>query len=249
MKVAVGIPTYNRADMVRINARYLSRSRLTSDITLFVVDDASTEYDVVFLREVYPAGTDIQRRDQNSGGADFAAYDLLNRLVATEADVLVLLDSDLIVSREFMVKTLELLPLAKGILSLFNTPAHAAVGSHGPFLLKKTVGAAGTVWPRRLAVETLAGVPPGWDWDWRFSDFLSRRSRNQKGVRRLSNNHPRLSGQFWMIRRFTSAQIVPANAGARVRTHWVQAITARPLCQKIFPPQRQFAPKMSRVSP
>ena len=39
---------------------------------------------------------------------------------------------------------------------------------------------------------------------------LSRRSRNQKGVRRLSKNHPRLSGQCWMIRRFTSAQIVPA---------------------------------------
>ena len=40
--------------------------------------------------------------------------------------------------------------------------------------------------------------------------ILSRRSRNQKGVRRLSKNHPRLSGQCWMIRRFTSAQIVPA---------------------------------------
>jgi hypothetical protein len=40
--------------------------------------------------------------------------------------------------------------------------------------------------------------------------ILSRRSRNQKGVRRLSKNHPRLSGQCWMIRRFTFAQIVPA---------------------------------------
>ncbi len=172
MKVAVGISTYNRADLVGLNALYLCRSRLTSDVTLLVVDDASTEYDVAFLREVYPSGTDIQRRDQNSGGADFAIYDLLNRLVSTEAEVLVLLDSDLIVSGDFMVKTIELLPLAKGILSLFNTPAHAAVGSRGPFLLKKTVGSAGTVWPRRVAVETLAGVPPGRSWDWRFSDFL-----------------------------------------------------------------------------
>lgn len=171
MKVAVGIPTYNRADLVRTNAYFLSRSRLTSNITLLVVDDASTEYDVAFLKEAYPAATDVQRRDQNSGGADFAIYDLLNRLVAKEADVLVLLDSELIVSRDFIAKTLELLPLANGILSLFNTPC-TPLAARGPFLLKKTVGSAGTVWPRQLAVEVLAGVPPGRSWDWRFSTFL-----------------------------------------------------------------------------
>ena len=41
---------------------------------------------------------------------------------------------------------------------------------------------------------------------------LSRRSRNQTGI--CAKNPPRLSGQFWMIRQFTSARNVPAKAGA-----------------------------------
>ena len=72
---------------------------------------------------------------------------------------------------------------------------------------------------------------------------LSRRSRNQKRVRRLNNNHPQLSGQFWMIRRFTSAQNFPANAGANGKnplgsSHYGRTIVpknisaATPICAK-----------------
>ena len=62
-----------------------------------------------------------------------------------------------------------------------------------------------------------------------------------KRRQRLSNNHPRLSGQFWMIRRFTSARIVPANAVGKGKN----SLGSRPLlCQEIFLPQREFAQKM-----
>src|SRR5712664_2815052 len=44
---------------------------------------------------------------------------------------------------------------------------------------------------------------------------LSRQSRNQTGGE--DKLLPRPCGQFWMIRRFTSAQIVPANAGAKAK--------------------------------
>ena len=49
--------------------------------------------------------------------------------------------------------------------------------------------------------------------------FLSRQSRNQTGGE--DEIHPRPCGQFWMIRRFTSAQFVPANAGAKAKNRSV----------------------------
>jgi len=46
-------------------------------------------------------------------------------------------------------------------------------------------------------------------------NYLSRQSRNQTGGR--DKTLPRPCGQFWMIRRSTSAQFVPANAGAKAK--------------------------------
>ena len=43
---------------------------------------------------------------------------------------------------------------------------------------------------------------------------LSRTSRNQKG-----DAAPRLCGQLWMIRRFTSARLFPQSAGAKQKNH------------------------------
>jgi hypothetical protein len=172
MRIAIGIATFNRGDLVRMNARSLARSRLPPATHIVVVDDASTEFGAEFLKEVYPEGAEIQRREHNSKGADYALYDLLDRLFATGADALVMLDSDMIVVGDFADRVLEFLPQANGILSLFNTPAHPTIGGRGPFVLKRTVGSAGTVWPRDLARQVLDAVPAGSSWDWRFCDFL-----------------------------------------------------------------------------
>src|SRR6202040_2400437 len=48
-----------------------------------------------------------------------------------------------------------------------------------------------------------------------FTFSLSRQSRNQTGGE--DRSLPRPCGQFWMIRRFTSAQFVPAKAGAKAK--------------------------------
>ena len=47
-----------------------------------------------------------------------------------------------------------------------------------------------------------------------FASCLSRTSRNQKG-----DAAPRLCGQLWMIRRFTSARLFPQSAGAKQKNH------------------------------
>lgn len=172
MKIAIGIPTYNRRYLVAIHAQSLCSARLSANTEIIVIDDCSTDYDSAYLRSIYPEKSDIRRRPGNSGGADFAARDLIAQLVETGAEILVLLDSDLIVATDFLEVGVELLPECDGVLSLFNAPSHRTTGSRGPFVLKKAIGAAATLWRRDLAREMLAHVAPGPCFDWRFSEFL-----------------------------------------------------------------------------
>ena len=165
-------PTFNRSKFVELHARSLCAARLPSDTLIIVLDDASTEYGVEYLELLFPKGSDIRRRSGNSGAADYAIRNVMEQLLATEADALMLLDSDMLVAEDFIEIGADLLPQSDGMLSLFNTPSHPAYGSRGPFVLKKTVGSAGTLWRRDVAEKMFASVPMGWKWDWRSCAFL-----------------------------------------------------------------------------
>src|SRR5262245_40823955 len=86
MKVAIGVSTYNRRHLVDLNAASLRSSSIPPDTVLVVVDDASTDYDVDYLRQIYPSFSDVRRRPANSGGASFANRDVMHRLLETDAD-------------------------------------------------------------------------------------------------------------------------------------------------------------------
>src|SRR5262249_47259343 len=143
-----------------------------SDTIVIVIDDASTEYGVEFLESIFPKGSDIRRRAKNSGAADYAVRNVMEQLLVTDADALMVLDSDMLVADDFIEVGLQLLPQSDGILSLFNTPSHPSYGSRGAFVLKKTIGSAGALWRREVAEKMFASVPPGMKWDWRFCAFL-----------------------------------------------------------------------------
>jgi glycosyltransferase involved in cell wall biosynthesis len=174
MKVAIGVSTYNRRHLVELSAASLRSSSIPPDTALIVVDDASTDYDVDYLRSVYPRFSDVRRRPENSGGASFANRDVMRQLLETDADAILLLDSDLLVSSNFLDRGASLLRDTDGVLSLFNTPNHPAIGARGPFVLKRSIGCAGTLWRRDIAAKVFGEVPAGPQWDWRFSDFLAR---------------------------------------------------------------------------
>ena len=172
MRVAIGVSTYNRRHLVELCAASLCSSSIPLDTPLIVVDDVSTEYDVDHLRSIFPKFADVRRRPENSGGASFANRDVMRQLLETDVDAVLLLDSDLLVSSNFLERGISLLPDTDGMLSLFNTPNHPESGARGPFVLKKSVGCAGTLWRRDVAAKVFTAVPAGPRWDWRFSDFL-----------------------------------------------------------------------------
>lgn len=172
MKVAIGVSTYNRRHLVELSAASLRSSSIPPDTVLIVVDDGSTDYDVDYLRSIYPRFSDVRRRPENSGGASFANRDVMRQLLETDADAVLLLDSDLLVSSNFVDRGVSLLGDTDGVLSLFNTPNHPDIGARGPFVLKKSIGCAGTLWRRDIAAKVFSEVPAGSQWDWRFSDFL-----------------------------------------------------------------------------
>lgn len=175
--LAIGIPVRNRRHLVEFNAFSVSRMKHPPgmELRLLVLDDASTDFGPDLLRRIYPAGAAIIRKDGHSGGADHAAVELMRRLLALRTDAVMLLDSDFILRPDVLLTIRDLLPRTDGILSLFNTDSHAAYQEQGPFLLKKSVGSAGTVWTRERAQEVLAHVAEGPRWDWRFCEYLVAR--------------------------------------------------------------------------
>ncbi len=96
------------------------------------------------------------------------------QLLDTGADAVLLLDSDMVVSRNFLIGGLQILEQTAGFLSLFNTPNHPSVEQRGPITLKRSVGSAATLWRRDLAIRMLKEIPAGVEFDWRFSAFLNR---------------------------------------------------------------------------
>src|ERR1700719_699218 len=68
----------------------------------------------------------------------------------------------------------------------------------------------------------------------RVHEILSRQSPNQTGGE--DKTLPRPCGQFWMIRRFTSAQFVPANAGAKAKNPVGSTLFSTPMFALFRPP-------------
>ena len=192
--IAIGVPTYNRKAIIELCAHSVRLVDYPEGARMIVVDDASIEFDETFLRDQYPPFAEIFRRDVNSGGADFATPDLLARLVDTGADILLILDSDLILKRDCLRTMLSLIDRTEGLLSLFNTPNHWALRDKGDLLQKRTIGAAATAWRRDLAATVLKEVEPGSMWDWRVCEFLTRRQTPIFSVKEFAGPASRLRG-------------------------------------------------------
>jgi glycosyltransferase involved in cell wall biosynthesis len=177
MKIGVGVPTFNRRDLVRLSAGSIKESDAPERAKIIVIDDGSTEYDLDYLKEIYPAGAEVIGRARSTGSADLAAYDALSALCDRDFDLVICLDSDVMVSSRFVENAVDLVARTDGFCSLFNTPAHPTISRVDGLLVKNSVGNAAVAWKTELAREIIENVPRGENWDWRYSHYLRESGR------------------------------------------------------------------------
>lgn len=177
--LTIGVTTFNRCELLRAFARSLAQVRNLHRVRLLVLDDCSDEFDLEFLKALFPAAT-VVRHETNSGGPDQAMQRLFERFVRDGSGYLLNLDSDLLASRNLVDRCLQIITkdrrlAASSLYSLFNAPSHRPIRLEGEFVLKETVGAAGTLWEHELLADVLLHVPVSRKFDWDWSAYLGRR--------------------------------------------------------------------------
>jgi glycosyltransferase involved in cell wall biosynthesis len=179
--LTLGITTYNRRPLLEIFARSLAQVQDLKSTRVLVLDDCSQEYDADYLRRLFPQAQ-VFRAEQNSGGADYAMHRLFEHFVRSGDGYLLNLDADLLLSRRLVRQCQRIIEAERKaphqrpcLYSVFNTASHPAIGSDDGFLLKRSVGAAATLWSRALLVDVLQHVPPSGRFDWDWSAYLTGR--------------------------------------------------------------------------
>jgi len=176
--LTIGITTFNRRSLLQTVANSLAQVNGLARARIWVLDDCSTDFDEEFLRRAFPLA-EVFRAAENSGGADQAMQRLFQRFVARGQGYLLVLDSDMLASRRLVDECLRIIEAdhaAAGpcLFSIFNAPSHPAIGEDGAFVFKRSVGAAGTLWPHGLLVDVLREVPVSRKFDWDWSAYLTR---------------------------------------------------------------------------
>jgi hypothetical protein len=177
--LTIGITTFNRRAVLEIVAAALSQVRHLDTALVRVLDDCSQEFEVESLRQLFPTA-DVQRSAEHSGGADYAMHRLFERFVRTGSGYLLVLDSDLLASRNLADRCARIIETDRNnaqpcLYSVFNAASHRALRTEGAFVVKQTVGAAGTLWRHDLLADVLRHVPVSRKFDWDWSAYLSRR--------------------------------------------------------------------------
>ena len=166
-KIAVAIPTHNRIGYVQLTSKALHGTYTPKDIWVF--DDMSTEYGYKELLNWYATNNVFVTKKHLK--ADAMARHILEWFVNTEYDILVLLDSDMVVAPNWWKSLNRGLQESKGILSLYNSaaPKHKSVHCGNVLCQQSSMGNAGTVWRRDLAKRMLSEMSArdgGFDWGW-----------------------------------------------------------------------------------
>jgi hypothetical protein len=186
--VMIGISVFNRREIVTAAARSLSSADDIASAAILVIDDASSEFDPDYLAAIYPPGTRMVRNAMPSGRASKVTRQLMEEFLRGPESTLIILDSDLIVARDFLHQARTLLPLTDGLLSLFHSHTHPGK-EEGPLLRKHSVGFAGTVWTRALVEEVLAKVPFTIYFDDAICDYLREQKREIFSLRHSAVQH------------------------------------------------------------
>lgn len=194
--IIIGITTYNRLNILKRMSKSLYTSNLHLDYTIWIYDDASDEYGVEVLREVFP-NVNIIRRNKINIGADANTWQMYMDFVDSDAQYFLNADSDLIFAADWMDALDRYMPMTDGVLSLLNADSHKVIAEKGDLCLKKDLGAAGTVFSKKamsVLIEEKDKYTCENKIDWGFSDCFNDRKICLYSTRRSYVQHVGISG-------------------------------------------------------
>lgn len=155
--ITIGITTFNRLNLMKAMAQSLYESALPDNHSIRIYDDASTDYSMDTLRNIFPNAASLHRNQKNLG-ADLNTFSMYQDFLNSNDEYFFNADSDLLFSREWLSKALALLPKTDGVLSLFNTPSHQIKQELGDLCIKDDLGAAGTLFTRKRIEDICNGM-------------------------------------------------------------------------------------------
>lgn len=197
--ITIGVTTYNRLNTLQRMAHSFFISDLSYDYNIRVYDDASTEYDEFFLRELFPKARRIYVQDHNLGSDANIRYmyeDFLN----SEDDFFFNADSDLIFHQNWLNTLLQVVSETDGVLSALNTKRHKDIGTRiikgYDLVVKSDLGSAGCMFSREiveLIIKQLSNESSsGFDWKW--SDIICDSGKKLYALKNSMVQHIGLSG-------------------------------------------------------
>jgi glycosyltransferase involved in cell wall biosynthesis len=171
MKITIGIPTFNRLDILKIMAKSLYESNPPDYCNIRIYDDCSTQYDNRQLKYLFPTAVSISRNDKNMK-ADRNMYLMYKDFLNSNDDYFFNADSDIIFHKNWLEKSLLMILKTNGVLSIFNANSHeSSVLVDNELCIKDSIGAAGTLFTRKRLEDLMAEFPDieyvrGFDWQW-----------------------------------------------------------------------------------
>jgi FkbM family methyltransferase len=170
MELTVGITCFDRPD--RYEKCVASLSRASGHFNVIVFDDASTSISHDITKKYLPSAK-IFKSLKASGRADFAIATLMRLLVDHGDEHCMLLDSDMVVDKDFAVWLRQNFYRSQGVLSLFNSISHPEISSEHGLVAKRSIGSAGAVFTRDLLRTIVTQVKPSRRYDWDWSEHLT----------------------------------------------------------------------------
>ncbi|WP_136660819.1 glycosyltransferase family A protein [Nitratireductor sp. XY-223] len=190
----IAIPTYNRRAEVEACLDCLASVEGLDDWRVIIRDDCSTDYDIADLLKDRPFSATVLRSKSN-GGCDRNTVLLLRACLAQNAGRVLLLDSDMIVSRDILRFADRVFANTDGVLSLYNSVLHdEGQIVDDDLVLKDSIGGAATLWDASVLGHMLEGLDGTRYWDWQFCDRARERNIRIFVVRKSRAQHIGIEG-------------------------------------------------------
>ena len=193
-KISFGICTYNRKGILEKSVQSLKNIKGIENVHLIVFDDCSDEYNMDYLKSIFPSSAQINRQERNEG-ADKNTSLLYEKFLESDDEWLFTADSDLIYRSDLLDAIMFYKDKSNGFMSFFNCISHKIVGKNKWFVFKASVGAAGCLIRRdvvKIILDNIQHRDIGFDVG--FSKLLRKKGFMLNATKKSYVQHIGVSG-------------------------------------------------------